>query len=53
MARLVKKTLFVGVAYLISNWNNLARIVVLESLPARPPGVGHRLRLQYRNRRPL
>ncbi|HAO43353.1 MAG TPA: P-type conjugative transfer protein TrbL, partial [Afipia sp.] len=28
MARLVKKTLFVGVfAYLISNWNNLARIV--------------------------
>ncbi|WEX85760.1 P-type conjugative transfer protein TrbL [Sinorhizobium garamanticum] len=28
IARLVKKTLFVGVfAYLISNWNNLARIV--------------------------
>ena len=28
MARLVKKTLFVGVfAYLIGNWNNLARIV--------------------------
>ncbi|MFG1247822.1 P-type conjugative transfer protein TrbL [Xanthobacter flavus] len=28
MARLVKKTLFVGVfAYLISNWNNLARII--------------------------
>ena len=28
MARLVKKTLFVGVfAYIISNWNNLARIV--------------------------
>ena len=28
MARLVKKTLFVGVfAYLISNWNNLAKIV--------------------------
>ena len=28
VARLVKKTLFVGVfAYLISNWNNLARIV--------------------------
>jgi len=28
LARLVKKTLFVGVfAYLISNWNNLARIV--------------------------
>ena len=28
MARLVKKTLFVGIfAYLISNWNNLARIV--------------------------
>ncbi|WP_298670850.1 P-type conjugative transfer protein TrbL [uncultured Sphingomonas sp.] len=28
MAKLVKKTLFVGVfAYLISNWNNLARIV--------------------------
>ena len=28
MARLVKKTLFVGVfAYLISNWNNLAQIV--------------------------
>ncbi|MFC5396793.1 P-type conjugative transfer protein TrbL [Bosea vestrisii] len=28
MARLVKKTLFVGVfAYLISNWNNLARVV--------------------------
>lgn len=28
MARLVKKTLFVGAfAYLISNWNNLARIV--------------------------
>ena len=28
MARLVKKTLFVGVfSYLISNWNNLARIV--------------------------
>src|SRR3546814_5212667 len=29
MARLVKKTLFVGVfTYLISNWNNLARIVL-------------------------
>lgn len=28
MARLVKKTLFVGVfAYLISNWNNLAKII--------------------------
>ncbi|BEV45829.1 P-type conjugative transfer protein TrbL [Rhodopseudomonas boonkerdii] len=28
MARLIKKTLFVGVfAYLISNWNNLARII--------------------------
>jgi len=28
IARLVKKTLFVGVfAYLIGNWNNLARIV--------------------------
>ncbi|TIV22021.1 MAG: P-type conjugative transfer protein TrbL, partial [Mesorhizobium sp.] len=28
MARLVKKTLFVGVfAYLIGNWNNLARII--------------------------
>ncbi|WP_204306999.1 type IV secretion system protein, partial [Klebsiella aerogenes] len=28
LARLVKKTLFVGVfAYLISNWNSLARIV--------------------------
>ena len=28
IARLVKKTLFVGVfAYLISNWNNLARII--------------------------
>ena len=28
MARLVKKTLFVGVfAYLIGNWNNLAKIV--------------------------
>lgn len=28
MARLVKKTLFVGIfAYLISNWNNLARII--------------------------
>ena len=28
MARLVKKTLFVGVfAYIIGNWNNLARIV--------------------------
>ena len=28
IARLVKKTLFVGVfAYLISNWNNLAKIV--------------------------
>src|SRR5690606_39602304 len=28
IARLVKKTLFVGVfAYIISNWNNLARIV--------------------------
>ncbi|UCI05156.1 P-type conjugative transfer protein TrbL [Mesorhizobium sp. B1-1-8] len=28
LARLVKKTLFVGVfAYLISNWNNLARII--------------------------
>lgn len=28
IARLVKKTLFVGVfAYLISNWNSLARIV--------------------------
>ena len=28
IARLVKKTLFVGIfAYLISNWNNLARIV--------------------------
>ncbi|TPI10346.1 P-type conjugative transfer protein TrbL [Mesorhizobium sp. B4-1-3] len=28
LARLVKKTLFVGVfAYLISNWNNLARVV--------------------------
>ena len=28
IARLVKKTLFVGVfAYLIGNWNNLARII--------------------------
>ena len=28
IARLVKKTLFVGVfAYLISNWNNLAKII--------------------------
>ncbi len=28
IARLVKKTLFVGVfAYIIGNWNNLARIV--------------------------
>src|SRR5487761_2543078 len=28
MARLVKKTLFVGVfAYLISNWNHLAKII--------------------------
>ena len=43
MARLVKKTLFVGVfAYLISNWNNLARIVFenLAGLGQKASGTG-------------
>ena len=43
MARLVKKTLFVGVfAYLISNWNDLARIVFesFAGLGLRASGTG-------------
>jgi type IV secretion system protein TrbL len=43
LARLVKKTLFVGVfAYLITNWNNLARIVFesFAGLGLRASGTG-------------
>ncbi|MCO5081085.1 MAG: P-type conjugative transfer protein TrbL [Rhizobiaceae bacterium] len=43
IARLVKKTLFVGVfAYLISNWNNLARIIFesFASLGLKASGTG-------------
>ena len=43
VARLVKKTLFVGVfAYLISNWNSLARIVFesFASLGLKSSGTG-------------
>ena len=43
MARLVKKTLFVGVfAYLISNWNNLAKIIFesFAGLGLRASGTG-------------
>ena len=42
IGRLVKKTLFVGVfAYLIGNWNNLARIVFVQALRACVPSDEH------------
>ena len=44
IARLVKKTLFVGVfAYLIGNWNNLARIVFESFAGLGLKAVRHRL----------
>jgi P-type conjugative transfer protein TrbL len=44
IARLVKKTLFVGVfAYLIGNWNNLAKIVFDSFAGPRPQGFRHQL----------
>jgi hypothetical protein len=44
MARLVKKTLFVGVfAYIIGNWNNLARDHFRELRRPWPEGQRHRL----------
>ena len=44
IARLVKKTLFVGVfAYIIGNWNNLARTSLRKLRRPRTAGIWHRV----------